>query len=100
MKVLKPGRPQKGWSRKFTCTGKGNGDGGCGAQLLVEQGDVYNTHHYDYGGGHTIYNTFRCPSCKSQTDIPDSVRLSFEIREHEDDPVPGPGPLVSFGELD
>ena len=36
MKVLQPGRPQQGWSTEATCTGKGNGDGGCGARLLVD----------------------------------------------------------------
>ncbi len=41
MKVIKPGRPQKGWSHEFTCTGDGNGRGGCGAILLVEQEDLY-----------------------------------------------------------
>jgi hypothetical protein len=69
MKVLEKGRPQKGWAKEFTCTGAGNGNGGCGAKLLVEQDDVYNTHRYDYGGGHDVFNTFRCPECGVQTDI-------------------------------
>jgi hypothetical protein len=41
MKVVKPGREQKGWSKQFKCTGNGNGGGGCGAVLLVEEGDLY-----------------------------------------------------------
>lgn len=43
MKVLKPGREQTGWAREAECTGHGNGGGGCGALLLVERDDVYET---------------------------------------------------------
>jgi hypothetical protein len=83
MKVIKEGRKQKGWAREFTCTGVGNDGGGCGAKLLVEQGDVFHTYHYDYGGGEESYNTFRCPSCKVLTDLPESVRLPFEPHRRE-----------------
>jgi hypothetical protein len=69
MKIIKKGRPQKGWAKEFTCTGAGNGGGGCNAVLLVEKDDVYLTHCYDYGGGHDVFNTFRCPQCKVETDI-------------------------------
>jgi len=69
MKVLKPGRPQKGRAKEFKCTGKGNGGGGCGAQLLVCESDLYETHSYDYGGGHDVYTTFRCPECGVETDV-------------------------------
>ena len=71
MQVIKPGRQQTGWSKEYTCTGKGNGGGGCGAVLLVSQGDLYHTHNYDYGGGHDIFTTFRCSACGVQTDIND-----------------------------
>jgi hypothetical protein len=81
MKVIKKGREQKGWAKEFTCTGAGNGGGGCGAVLLVEQSDVYLTHHYDYGGGHDIYNTFRCTLCGVETDIKES--LPFRARNSE-----------------
>lgn len=83
MQVLEKGRPQKGWTKEFVCTGAGNGGGGCGAKLLVEQNDVYQTHHYDYGGGHDVYNTFRCPECGVQTDI---GNVPFTPRKHEDGP--------------
>lgn len=68
MKVIKAGRPQQGWARELTCTGKGNDGGGCGALLLVEIGDVFETQSQcrdetDY------YVTFRCPECKVLTDI-------------------------------
>ncbi|MBE6146037.1 MAG: hypothetical protein E7171_05385 [Firmicutes bacterium] len=66
MKVLEKG---PGWSMEVKCTGSGNGGGGCGAKLLIERGDVYLTHSYDYGGGHDVYYTIRCPECDVQTDI-------------------------------
>lgn len=69
MKVLAKGRPQKGWSHEFVCTGKGNGGGGCGAKLLVEFGDLYITRSYDYTGGCDSYVTFRCAECSVETDI-------------------------------
>ena len=71
MKVLEKGRPQKGWSVTAKCTGNGNGGGGCGAKLLVEQGDIYKTSssirdETDY------FATFQCPECFVLTDLPDS----------------------------
>lgn len=71
MKIISEGRPQKGWSKEYTCTGAGNGGGGCGAVLLVSQEDFYHTHHYDYGGGHDVYTTFMCPCCGVETDVKD-----------------------------
>lgn len=70
MKVIKKGRPQKGWAQECKCTGAGNGGGGCGAMLLVEIGDVFETqrncmHETDY------FTTFRCPECQVLTDISD-----------------------------
>lgn len=69
MKVLKPGRQQKGWSIEIKCSGSGNGNGGCGAFLLVEQDDLFQTSsscrdETDY------YTTFRCPQCGVLTDLP------------------------------
>jgi hypothetical protein len=46
MKILKKGREQKGWTREEICTGVGNGGGGCGAKLLVEQGDLFKTYSH------------------------------------------------------
>lgn len=68
MRILAHGRPQKGWSEEFVCTGKGNGGGGCGAKLLVEQADVFRTcsTHRDETDH---FNTFRCPECGVKTDI-------------------------------
>lgn len=69
VKVLAEGTGQKGWAGEFTCTGAGNGGGGCGARLLVEQADLFHTHRYDYGGGHDIFTTFQCPQCSRLNDI-------------------------------
>lgn len=68
MKVIKKGRKQKGWSSEHTCSGSGNGGGGCGAVLLVEQGDLYKTvsHCRDET---EIFVTFRCSECGVETDI-------------------------------
>lgn len=78
MKVIKKGREQKGWAQEFTCTGKGNGDGGCGAVLLVEEDDIYITK----SGCRTTeqYNTFRCCECKVETDLLDN-EIPARIRE-------------------
>jgi len=71
MKVIKKGRDQKGWAKELECTGKGNGNGGCGAILLVEAGDVYKTARHSYDGSSETYATFDCCSCGVMTDIPD-----------------------------
>lgn len=71
MKVIKPGREQKGWALECVCTGKGNGDGGCEAKLLVEEDDMYITSSSAYGEV-DYYNTFKCCCCGVETDIPDS----------------------------
>lgn len=78
MKVLEKG---PGWSMEVRCTGAGNGGCGCGARLLVERGDIYLTHSYDYGGGHDIYYTIRCPECNVETDIDDNKIPSLIRRE-------------------
>lgn len=69
MKVLKKGRPQKGWTKEYTCTGRGNGNGGCGAKLLVEEGDLVRTGHHSYDGSSEYYVTFYCPECGVMTDV-------------------------------
>lgn len=69
MKVLKKGRPQKKWAIECECTGIGNGNGGCGAKLLVEQDDIFKTESYHYDGSHNDYNTFECPECGVLTDV-------------------------------
>ncbi len=69
MKIITPGRHQRGWSKTCLCSGSGNGGGGCKAKLLVEETDFYTTrsHHYDGSIDHHV--TFQCPACGVQTDI-------------------------------
>jgi hypothetical protein len=69
MKVIEPGNPQKGWAKQYSCTGKGNGGGGCGAKLLVEEGDIFRTSRGFYDGSTESYDTFECSECKVWTDI-------------------------------
>jgi len=69
MKVIKKGRDQKGWSTEATCTGSGNGGGGCGAVLLVEASDIFTTHSNHYDGSRDSYRTFKCCECGVLTDI-------------------------------
>lgn len=83
MRVIRKGRPQRGWSQEFECTGRGNDGGGCGAQLLVEIGDVFETtrccrDEVDY------YVTFRCSECGVLTDIdsaPTHVRTAARVQK-------------------
>ena len=69
MKTIKKGRSQKGWAAEKTCTGNGNGGGGCSARLLVEQGDVFETASHHYDGSSETYATFKCGECGVLTDI-------------------------------
>ncbi len=70
MKVLQEGNPN-GWEIEQVCTGKGNGDGGCNARLLVSENDIYITASSDYTGETDYFYTFKCPCCGVETDIPE-----------------------------
>lgn len=70
MKVIEKGRSQKGWAIESACTGQGNGGGGCGAKLLVEKNDVYQTEGGSLGETE-YYWTFICPECHVETDLKD-----------------------------
>lgn len=73
MKTINKGKP---WSKKVKCTGHGNGSGGCGAQLLIEKEDLYETSRECYGDSSpTYYTTFACQECGVETDIevPDHI---------------------------
>lgn len=84
MKVLQKGRQQKGWASEEFCTGAGNAaDGGCGAKLLVEQGDLYTTSSSFYDGSRETYVTFQCCECGVETDIeevPISIRRTLPMK--------------------
>jgi len=72
MKVIKAGRKQNGWAKKCKCTGKGNDGGGCGAILLVEEGDLIRTGtHVNYADDHEYMVSFKCQQCGVLTDISD-----------------------------
>lgn len=86
MKVLKKGTGQKGWSKECVCTGKGNGNGGCGAKLLVEQGDLFQTSSSAMGEV-DYYVTFECPECKVWTDI--DAAIPYHVREGLPHRTPG-----------
>ncbi len=73
MKVLKEGL---GCNIEQVCTGKGNGDGGCGTTLLVEKDDIYMTWHTDL----LYYYTSKCPCCGIETDIPSNKLPSSVMR--------------------
>lgn len=94
MKVLKKGRPQKGWSIEMTCTGAGNGNGGCGALLLVSEDDIYETQSHcrdetDY------YRTFNCPECGVRTDIPYEKMGAVWSRTCRKRPIPEMTPQIA-----
>ena len=68
MQVIQEGRKQQGWAKEYECTGRGNGGGGCGAILRVEEADLFATtssirDEIEY------CVTFRCCSCGVLTDI-------------------------------
>ena len=72
MKIIEPGRPQQGWSIEAGCTGHGNGNGGCGAKLIVEQPDLFKTFR-GVRDEHEECVTFKCAACGVLTDLADSV---------------------------
>ena len=69
MRILRPGTGQKGWSTEATCTGAGNGGGGCGARLLVEQHDLFLTYRNARDETDTFV-TFECGACGVLNDLP------------------------------
>lgn len=83
MKVLEcPTRPPVAWSAKRTCTGSGNGGGGCKAKLLVEAADLFLTREFEREGSGKAHATFRCPLCGKLTDLPTIPNTGKTILEH------------------
>jgi hypothetical protein len=85
VKIIEPGRAQHGWSVEATCTGAGNGRGGCGAKLLVEESDLYRTQSQARDET-TYYTTFKCVACGVETDIDVPSSVASRLR---DKPRPG-----------
>jgi len=70
VKVIEKGREQRGWAKECRCTGEGNGGGGCGARLLVDEEDLTAYRQTDMlwdAYGHCV--TFKCPECWVETDL-------------------------------
>lgn len=57
------------WKVECRCTGKGNGDRGCGEKILVTKRDIYVTSRGYYKSSKVYYYTFRCPKCDRNTNI-------------------------------
>lgn len=67
MKTIKKGKP---WSLRVTCTGIGNGGGGCKSLLEVEKTDLYITTSQCYGDDYPeTHYTFKCQECGVETDV-------------------------------
>ncbi len=76
MKVLEPGKPVKEWSKEFYC----QGDGGCGAKLLVQKSDLYIM----YEGGYdetTEIACFTCIICQVECRTP-KYEVPYEIMKN------------------
>jgi len=69
MEIIEKGRIQKGWTKEFVCTGKEMGGGGCGAKLLVSEGDLREVADYSFPGGPIYQTVFFCPCCGVKTKI-------------------------------
>lgn len=80
MEVIRKG---VGWSKKVKCTGYGNGGGGCGAVLRIEEGDIYETTNYERDGGREFCRTIECPQCGKETDI-DFYSVPSQVKVFKD----------------
>lgn len=71
MILIKPGDTSKvgEWEAEFKCTGHGNGNKGCGAELRVSGSDLFQTYQSCMGRDQTWFATFMCPWCGDLTDI-------------------------------
>lgn len=70
MKVLKSGNTQAVWSIEALCSGHGFTNAGCGAELLVELGDLarYGRPESD-PEAHRETVGYRCPECGNHSEI-------------------------------
>ncbi len=84
MKVIKKGRPQRGWAKQITCTGKGNGNGGCGAVLMVEEADLFHTYRSYMGRDEDWFVTFKCSECGVLSDVKGYPGRAQELPHYND----------------
>lgn len=94
MKILKPGRDPEvhEWSAECYCSGKGNGEHGCEALLLVTLSDLFKTYQSCMGRDETSFITFMCPQCGTLTDIKNTDGYSLErARSLSFEGIPMPG---------
>lgn len=81
MRIIKAGTPKE-WSVVAKCTGKGNGNYGCDAELEVSQPDLKHTYTSCMGRFEEHYMTFKCPCCDKHTDLDDAevpARIRVEV---------------------
>lgn len=58
------------WSLETVCTGKGNGNKGCGTKLKLERDDmIYFSEREGYCRIYEAAVIFKCPCCYNITDI-------------------------------
>lgn len=82
VKTIKKGRKQKGWAKKHKCTGDGNDEAGCGAKLLIEQDDLFETSQSCMGKEIDYFVTFKCQECGQLTDI-DNAPSNIDLPTYE-----------------
>ncbi len=87
MKVIKVGVvDNQEWKKELICSGRGNGECGCGSTLLVDRGDLFRTEFGIKGKVRLItseskydtYVTFRCPVCGINTDLDAKEQDKFD----------------------
>lgn len=83
MKILREGRFKTQWNEKVTCTGLGNGGGGCGAKLQVSWEDLYFTYGEMFRE-RLKHVTFMCPSCGVETDLLNCACPTRDLPDKDD----------------
>jgi hypothetical protein len=70
LKIITPGNHMNlEWTGEFECTGRGNGNHGCGAKLEIQHSDLFGTYNSCMGRDETWFVTFMCPCCGAMTDL-------------------------------
>lgn len=69
MMINNPACNLANWSVQILCSGKGNNKIGCGAVLLVEESDLFNSTRVIEHDHVVMQTSFCCTECKAHTDI-------------------------------